>query len=109
MVKDIEDLEGDAAYGRNTLPIAFGVRTAKVVTAVIFAITIFSLFIVQVAYLEDLFSVLYMNIAILLPLTVALFLFIRGNSAQAYNRVSTILKIIMILGLLYIATKNILF
>jgi len=61
------------------------------------------------AYLQQGFAQLYMIIGIIIPLILTLILFIVSNSAQTYNRVSTLLKIIMILGLLYIISKNILF
>lgn len=109
MVKDIEDLEGDAAYGRNTLPIAFGISTAKYITASIFVVTIGALVFVLFAYLHTGYAQLYMAIGILLPLVVTLILFLISSSAQAYHRVSSYLKIIMLLGLLYVVSKNLLF
>ena len=109
MVKDIEDLEGDAAYGRNTIPIAFGIEWARYITISVFVVTIGALLFVLFAYLQQGFAQLYMIIGIIIPLILTLILFIVSNSAQTYNRVSTLLKIIMILGLLYIISKNILF
>ncbi|HON52915.1 MAG TPA: geranylgeranylglycerol-phosphate geranylgeranyltransferase [Bacteroidales bacterium] len=109
MVKDIEDLEGDAAYGRNTIPIAFGIEWARYITISVFVVTIGALLFVLFAYLQQGFAQLYMIIGIIIPLILTLILFIVSNSAQTYHRVSTLLKIIMILGLLYIISKNILF
>ena len=106
MVKDIEDLEGDAAYGRNTIPIAFGIQTAKYVTISIFIVTISSLVFVNFAYLDELFAKIYLLFGIVVPLIISLVLFMRADSAPAYHRVSTFLKIIMIFGLLYIVSKN---
>lgn len=109
MVKDIEDLEGDAAYGRNTLPIAFGIVPAKYITASMFIVTIGALLFVLFAYLHTGYAQLYMAVGILLPLVITLVLFVMAQTAQAYHRVSTFLKIIMILGLLYVVSKNLLF
>ena len=32
IIKDIEDFEGDIAYGRNTVPVVIGILSAKIVS-----------------------------------------------------------------------------
>lgn len=109
MVKDIEDLEGDAAYGRNTIPIAFGIKPAKYITTSVFVISLGALVFVLFAYLHTGFAQVYMAVGILLPLSITLVFFIKAQTAKSYHTVSTLLKIIMVLGLLYIVSKNLLF
>ena len=109
MVKDIEDLEGDAAYGRNTIPIAYGIKTAKYITFSIYVITIIALIFVHIAYLENVFSMLYLYLGIIIPLFISSIFFIRADSAKSFHRVSTFLKFIMIFGLTYIVSKNLFF
>lgn len=105
LVKDIEDFEGDMAYGRNTLPIAFGLKTSKIVVSVLIGvtITILELFFV---YLQepnklDLITFIYFHIFLIIPLIiVAIFLFM-ADQKKHYKIISMIIKIVMVLGLLY--------
>ena len=109
MVKDVEDLEGDAAYGRNTIPIAYGVKIAKYVTTSIFAVTLIALVWVQLAYVQETVSGIFIFAAIILPLLVAGFLFLRADSSKEYHTVSLLLKLIMVMGLIFIPLKNYVF
>jgi len=109
MVKDIEDLEGDSAYGRNTIPIAYGIKAAKYITTAVFGISIFALIFVNIAFIDQSASQLYIYIGILLPLAVSTFLFIKADSPKQYHLVSTLLKIVMIMGLLLLICKSFLF
>lgn len=109
IVKDIEDLQGDVAYGRNTIPIALGIPVAKFIVTSLFVITGFALVFVYAAYLQEAATGIYMFAGILAPLTVATVLFIRAQTSKQYSVVSLMLKIIMLFGLLYIPFKHFLF
>ena len=106
MVKDIEDFEGDAAFGRNTIPIVFGIPVAKFIVMAIYIITLGALLFVFIAYLQDIPSGVYMFLGIIIPLGVSAFLFLRAQSSKNYSRVSLLLKGVMLLGLLYIPFKH---
>ena len=45
IIKDIEDFEGDMAYGRNTVPVVTGILTAKIISIILILITIVLLYI----------------------------------------------------------------
>jgi len=46
IIKDIEDFEGDIAYGRNTVPVVIGVLSSKIVSICLIIITIVLLYLV---------------------------------------------------------------
>ncbi|MDA3882791.1 MAG: geranylgeranylglycerol-phosphate geranylgeranyltransferase [Bacteroidales bacterium] len=106
MIKDVEDLLGDKAYGRNTIPISLGIPVAKVIISAVYVISVGALIIVYFVYLRGWYSGLYIFSAIVLPLLVSGILFIRAQSSREYGIVSTMLKIIMIMGMLYIPFFN---
>ncbi len=106
IVKDIEDLEGDAAYGRNTLPIAFGVRITKTIVLGMYAISLVALTVVLALYVSELFSYLYISLVLLVPTLFSTFMFYKAQTAGEYHKVSTGLKVILVLGLLYVVLRN---
>ena len=102
MVKDIEDLEGDRTYGRNTLPIAFGLKAARICTFGVSVVVIAGIVVSQVCKLSDTFSLIFINVCITLPLLYGLYVFVKADSSEEYAKVSFILKLVMSMGLLYL-------
>jgi 4-hydroxybenzoate polyprenyltransferase len=104
-VKDIEDFEGDMAYGRNTLPIAFGPRTSKVVVSILIAITVTVLELVFIYLQEpnklDLITFIYFHIFLIIPLIITGILLFMAKEKKHYRIISLIIKIVMVFGLLY--------
>jgi 4-hydroxybenzoate polyprenyltransferase len=68
IIKDIEDFEGDAAYGRNTVPVVLGVLSAKVVSVSLIIITIALLYLTWYFFINDTLTLIYLSVAITLPL-----------------------------------------
>lgn len=101
IVKDMEDLEGDNYYGCNTIPLCYGIRIAKIISISLIIITIVALIMVYQLYIHDFITLLYISAFIILPLAVAAILTVRADEAKDYHRVSTILKIAMLTGVLY--------
>jgi 4-hydroxybenzoate polyprenyltransferase len=101
IVKDMEDLEGDNYYGCNTIPLCYGIRIAKIISISLSIITIVALIMVYQLYIHDFITLLYISAFIILPLAVAAILTVRADEAKDYHRVSTILKIAMLTGVLY--------
>ena len=102
MVKDIEDLEGDRTYGRNTLPIAFGLKAARICTFGVSVVVIAGIVVSQVCKLSDSFSLIFINVCITLPLLYGLYVFVKADSSEEYAKVSFVLKLVMLMGLLYL-------
>jgi 4-hydroxybenzoate polyprenyltransferase len=101
IVKDIEDFEGDIAYGRNTLPIIIGVKTSKVISVCLIIITIALLYLTWYFFVNDKITLIYLNCAIVLPLLFVIFkIAVSKNRAQLHSA-SSIMKIVMLTGILY--------
>ncbi len=98
IVKDIEDRRGDAAHGCRTLPIVLGVRKTKQVLYVLIVLFAFVL-IIWSQYLDN--PVLKISFGLLtLPLAWLLFRLRKAHTRRDFGSVSTICKLIMLIGLL---------
>ena len=53
IIKDIEDYEGDAAFGRNTVPIVLGILTSKIIVIALIVIILALLYFVWYLFLFD--------------------------------------------------------
>jgi 4-hydroxybenzoate polyprenyltransferase len=103
IIKDIQDMEGDCECYRVTIPTAWGVTAAKIISSVLTLVTIGALWFIYYIFLQnDIWSLLYVSIVLTLPLLILIVMLIKSDSPNAYGRVSNLLKIIMVLGLLYV-------
>jgi 4-hydroxybenzoate polyprenyltransferase len=101
IVKDIEDFEGDIAYGRNSVPVVIGVVTAKVVSICLVILTIVLLYLAWHFFINDIITLLYISIAIVLPLLFVIFKLVTGKGKKQLHTASSLIKIVMITGVLY--------
>lgn len=103
IIKDIQDLEGDAECFRNTIPVAWGTKAAKWIAQCFIIITIFALAFIYYIFLQGhTFSLLYVIIALVFPLLALMFVLSKAKTPSDFRKSSQFLKIIMILGLLYV-------
>lgn len=103
MVKDQEDINGDYNSGRNTLPIALGKERAIKVIFAVGLIPLISVIYYMYEYLfNNLYAVLYALILIVGPLLFFLVNLWSSKTKAHYKKLSLILKIIMVTGLLSI-------
>jgi 4-hydroxybenzoate polyprenyltransferase len=101
VIKDIEDFEGDKAYGRNTVPVVIGIRASKVVSVILILITIILLYLVWYFFINDRITLIYLSLAIVLPLLIAICQVIRSHEKQLFHRASNLIKLVMLSGILY--------
>ncbi len=101
IVKDIEDFEGDLAYGRNTVPVVIGVMTAKVVSICLIAIMIVLLYLAWHFFVNDILTLLYVSSAIVLPLLFVIYKLFRSREKKQVQTASSLIKVVMITGVLY--------
>lgn len=102
VVKDIEDVEGDARYDCNTIPIAWGIRSAKVFAGVWMVVLLAALIIVlfYVVQLRWWLAAAYCMLCIVLPLAFLLRDFLKATDKADYTRLSSRIKVIMLSGIL---------
>lgn len=102
VVKDMEDIDGDRRYGCNTMPIAWGIQSTKVFVSVWLVVLICSLLVVQfyVLILQWWWSAAYSLLLIILPLFYIFKLLIAASTSKDYHRLSTLIKMVMLAGIL---------
>jgi 4-hydroxybenzoate polyprenyltransferase len=102
VIKDIEDMEGDAAYRCRTMPILWGINASKIFAATWLIVLIASLLVIDFYVLQYRwwFIVLYCFLLIVLPLLFVLRDLYRATSNRDYHRLSNFIKVIMITGVL---------
>jgi 4-hydroxybenzoate polyprenyltransferase len=101
IIKDIEDFEGDVAYGRNTIPVVIGILTSKIVSVCLIVLTIAMLILTWHFCIHDKITLLYLVILILLPLMLVIYQVIVSKSRKQLHSASRIMKLIMLAGILY--------
>ncbi len=101
VIKDIEDFEGDKAYGRNTIPVITGVLTARMIAAVLVVVIILSLYMLWYFYLHDIITLAYLTATIALPLTYVIYLLVISSEKKHFSTASKMIKIVMLAGILY--------
>jgi 4-hydroxybenzoate polyprenyltransferase len=102
VVKDMEDIEGDAKYKCNTMPIAWGIPASKVFVGVWIIVLVSALAIIQFYVLQFgwWISSVYCFLLIILPLLWVIRNLYLAQNAADYHRVSTVIKFIMLAGIL---------
>ncbi|MBO7496736.1 MAG: geranylgeranylglycerol-phosphate geranylgeranyltransferase [Salinivirgaceae bacterium] len=101
IVKDMEDLEGDSTCGCNTLPLYYGMRVSKIVVVVLIAATIAAMLAVYNIWLHESLTLIYICVFIIVPLVVAAVMTITASEVKHYHRISSLMKIVMLAGVLY--------
>jgi 4-hydroxybenzoate polyprenyltransferase len=101
IIKDIEDFEGDIAYGRNTVPVVIGVLASKVISVSLVVITIALLYLTWYLFINDTITLIYLSVAIILPLLYVIFKVVNSNNRKQLHKASSIMKVVMVTGILY--------
>jgi 4-hydroxybenzoate polyprenyltransferase len=102
VIKDMEDMEGDAKYGCKTMPIVWGVKATKVFVAVWIIVLICALAIVQFYVLQFNWwlSAVYCLVLIIAPLVWILRKLYEAQLPAAYHQLSSMVKFVMFTGIL---------
>ncbi len=101
IIKDIEDFEGDTAYGRNTVPIVIGVLNSKIVSVSLVLITVALLYLVWYFFVNDVITLIYISTLITLPLLYVIYKVVRSQDKKQLHAASRIMKIVMLSGIIY--------
>ncbi len=113
IIKDTEDFEGDAAYGRQTLPVTSGIKVAKIVSSSIILLTIIAITFILFKYIfclklanltcakYDFISLIYVVALLILPNLFLIYKILKADSQQDWHTASLISKLIMLAGIFY--------
>lgn len=104
MIKDIEDYEGDDAYGCRTLPIVLGIKNAKIIIVSLILVTMLALGYLQKIQLEagDIQSFYYFLSFLQLPFGFLIYKITRAKEKEDFHFASVFSKVIMVLGICYL-------
>ena len=100
-VKDVEDMPGDEKHGCRTMPVVWGVNATKVYIAVWLIILIAILVVIQFYILQFgwWWAVGYCCALIIIPLLYIFLRLYKAVTVQDYHRLSTLLKLVMLTGI----------
>ena len=107
IIKDLEDFEGDSAYGMNTLPIVLGTKSTKIILISLICICAGSLsfvlfkFIIFSRDFIDYISGGYYFIFLFSPLILLMIKIIIAKNKRDYYMASQLTKIIILAGIFY--------
>jgi 4-hydroxybenzoate polyprenyltransferase len=98
IIKDMEDVKGDATFGCQTLPIIWGIRRTKTLLYLLIASFLLILFMLSV-YLDH-SIVTYFCLFILIPVGWLTYKLIRADTKKDFAYLSSLCKLIMLSGVL---------
>jgi len=98
IIKDMEDLKGDNTYGCKTLPIVWGIpKTRQFIYAILF-LFIAGVLVIHVEFVD--LPVAYFTLFLFVPLFVLMLRLARADTKKDFYHLSTLSKVIMLLGIL---------
>jgi 4-hydroxybenzoate polyprenyltransferase len=102
VIKDIEDITGDARYGCRTMPIVWGLNVSKVFIATWLIVLISVLAIIQLYVFPFgwYWLMLYCVLLIIVPLLYIFRKLFEANSAADFHQLSQLVKLTMATGIL---------
>jgi 4-hydroxybenzoate polyprenyltransferase len=98
IIKDMEDLRGDATFGCQTLPIVWGIRRTKTLLYILIGSFLVILFTLSF-YLQE-WIVFYFTLFVFLPTAWLTWRLARADTRKEFGYLSTWCKIIMLSGVL---------
>ena len=108
IIKDVEDFEGDLAFGRNTLPVILGIKITKLIVILLILANISTISYVFIKYLlytvngnYDLITMFYLLLFLIIPFIYLGWSVFKASNKDDYHRASNITKIIMLAGISY--------
>lgn len=101
VVKDIEDMEGDARLGLQTLPILFGMKAAKKWAIGVGLLLLFSLllFVHWLWQRQEVLSAFFTIFGVIFPLVYTLYFLRKANDKADFSKASFLAKMVMLSGL----------
>lgn len=104
IIKDVVDIEGDSSHARKTLPIVLGISKTKKILFALLSIFLASVVFLQIKlYLADsVWIVIYSIVMISIPIIYVFTKLLKAESKDDFSFISTLLKVIMVLGILFL-------
>jgi 4-hydroxybenzoate polyprenyltransferase len=102
IIKDAEDVEGDATTGCRTLPVIHGLRYSKILAAAFLALTLILVFACCIKLYLFAMPVpsLYFGTLVCLPIIYLLYKVLNATGKTDFHHISNLIKITMLAGIL---------
>lgn len=105
IVKDTEDIKGDRAVGCKTLPIALGIPLTKVFVLILISVSLMALWLIYfgvdaVSHIP--YALPYFIIGFTVPHLLMMYKWVKAQTSSDYHLVSSISKVIILLGVIFI-------
>ena len=107
IIKDVEDFEGDKAYGMNTLPVNLGIAKSKWIIGFISAVIILAIGFAYIRFFYteatgvDYPTLFYFILLLIQPMIFLIVKLIKAKNKKDYHFLSSLQKYVMLLGILY--------
>lgn len=101
IIKDIEDVKGDARFGCRTLPIVWGIRQTKYLLYGLIALFITTLFLLADSLDNARLGWIFM--ILLLPTTWLVYRLVKADTKDDFSYLSNLCKLIMLMGVVSMA------
>ncbi|QJW92393.1 geranylgeranylglycerol-phosphate geranylgeranyltransferase [Spirosoma taeanense] len=98
IIKDMQDVRGDARFGCRTLPIVWGLRRTKYLLYVLIALFIMSMFLIADALGNPRLGWIFL--ILLIPITWLTYRLVYADTRRDFGYLSTLCKLIMLMGVL---------
>ncbi len=101
IIKDMQDIRGDARFGCRTLPIVWGLRRTKYLLYVLVASLILTMFLIT-----DSLANLHLNLIfliLLVPIGWLIYQLVRADTRRDFGYLSNLCKLIMLMGVISMA------
>jgi 4-hydroxybenzoate polyprenyltransferase len=99
--KDIADVKGDSRINARTIPLVYGIKNAKRIVGFLIGLVMIILVVVQQMIVSDTYSLIYLVVTILFPLTISLIINHRAVRRPQFVKAGNWLKVAMLFGILY--------
>ncbi len=105
IIKDLEDKKGDEKINAKTMAIVFGDKKTKNILVFLNIIPLIGIcYIIYSLYKTNLYTSIYLIIFVSLPLLYFMFKITQSKTKKDFQKISNLLKFIMLLGILSIFT-----
>lgn len=103
ILKDMEDERGDREMECHTMPIKWGVKKTKIFLYFLIVLSIIGLLVVNefCIYFAGTLTIRYIIIGLIFPFCFLSYLIFKAKSPTDFHQASTLIKVIMLIGVLY--------
>lgn len=101
-IKDIEDFEGDKAFGKYTMPVILGTEVSRKIAIFLLFIIIVLVIFLTLQFFLNIVSITYILSLVILPLGLIFYKLIKAKIAEDFHKISRLSKIVMLTGISFV-------